>query len=124
MTAPARILRTDDALCACCRRRAAGIGHLQKGWNNPPILWVCDDPDCLQLAKDSYTMRQHDFDRLEGLAALDAATAAGQYLVDKGASSQPLESIDPHEWDAAIKHAVATYRDALKSRIVSGEAPF
>lgn len=124
MTAPERILRTDDILCACCRRRAAGIGHTQKGYGNMPVLWVCDDPECLQLAKETYAMRQHDFDRIESLAALDAAYAAGDWLVKQGLASQPLEQMTPDQWDAAIKIAVGTYRSALKTRVVTGESPF
>jgi hypothetical protein len=117
------IPRTDDTLCAVCRRRSAGYGHTQKGYSAQPVLWVCDDPTCLQTAKDSYAMKQSQFDRLERLAAVDASNKLVETLVANGKADAfaTWESVD---FDRMVEDIISAYRIALKHRVETGEAPF
>lgn len=39
------INRFDDAVCGCCGRSATGFGYAPK--TGQAVLWVCDDPQCL-----------------------------------------------------------------------------
>jgi len=62
--------RFDDSICAVCARRACGAGYSDWGrGKKPPILWLCDDPDCIQIAKETYNMKQDEFSRIESLSA-------------------------------------------------------
>jgi hypothetical protein len=117
------IPRSEETLCAVCRRRSAGYGHMQKAWGTQPILWVCDDPDCLQAAKDSYGMRQHEFDRLERLAAADASNKLVETLVASG-KAEAFAAWDSVDFDRMVEDVIATYRASLKHRVITGEAPF
>lgn len=113
------IERFDDAVCGCCGRSAEGYGYAPG--HGKPVLWTCDDPDCLQTAKDSYAMKQDDFTRLESLAAQEGGTEGGEYLDQIGKSDLATLSIE--EWAEFCRRVVAGYRKALKVKL-KDEAPF
>lgn len=115
------ITRFNDALCGCCGRTATGFGYAPKTGQN--ILWVCDDPQCLQLAKDSYTMKQDQFTRLESLAAGKGGEEGGQFLDQIGKGDAPLSSLTVDEWFEFCRRLVAGYRKSLVE-LLKNEAPF
>lgn len=113
------INRFEDAVCGCCGRSATGFGYAPKAGH--PVIWVCDDPDCLQLAKDSYSMKQEQFSRLESLAAGKGGQEGGAFLETIGKYS--LAELTPDEWFEFCRRVVAGYRKALVEDL-KGEAPF
>jgi hypothetical protein len=116
------ITRFNDAICGCCRRAATGFGYAPK--TGQSILWVCDDPTCLQLAKDTYTMKQDQFSRIEALAAAKAAEAMGQRLDEMGVGHVfDGGALKWEHWLEAMRAGIAGYRRALVEDL-KGEAPF
>lgn len=113
------ITRFTDALCSCCQRTATGFGYAPR--SGQTILWVCDDPQCLQIAKDSYTMKQETFTRLESLAAGKGGEEGGGFLDTIGKTD--LASLTPDEWFELCRRIVAGYRKGLVE-LLKNEAPF
>lgn len=113
------ITRFTDALCGCCSCTATGFGYAPR--IGQAVLWVCDDPQCLQLAKDSYTMKQDQFTRVESLAAGKGGEEGGEYL--DGISKTDLAMLTPDEWFEFCRRIVAGYRKGLVE-LLKDEAPF
>ena len=113
------INRFDDAICGCCGRQATGFGYSPD--HRKPVIWVCDDNSCLQLAKDSYAMKQDKFSRIESLAAGKGGDEGGAFLDTIGKSD--LATLSPDEWFEFCRRIVAGYRKALVADL-KGEAPF
>lgn len=113
------ITRFNDALCACCGRTATGFGYAPRAGQT--ALWVCDDTPCLQIAKDSYAMKQEQFTRLESLAAQRGGEEAGAYLDTIGKTDLATLTVD--EFCEFNRRHTAGYRKALVE-LVKGEAPF
>lgn len=117
------ITRFSDHLCGVCRRRDHGFGYVPKLKRNAPILWICDDPDCIKISKDTYQMRQNEFDRYEASACLEAGVSGGEFLIQIGKGFD-LEKLDPSEYDEFVQRIIAAYRVALKVKLMDAEAPF
>lgn len=113
------INRFSDAVCGCCGRTATGFGYAPK--SGQTILWVCDDVQCLQLAKDSYTMKQDQFTRLESLAAGRGGEEGGSFL--DGIGKTDLATLTEAEWFEFCRRIVAGYRNGLVD-LLKDEAPF
>lgn len=114
-----KIERTTEGLCGVCRRRDRGIAVRQAN----KLVWVCDDPDCLDIMTRSGSMKQHEFDRLEAEAAtVGAGDALGAYLDEVGITD--LAALPPETWAEACKRAVAGYRAHLKKLVEEDAAPF
>ena len=111
--------RHDPAVCGSCGRTAIGYGYAPKP--ERPVIWVCDDPECLRLAKDSYDMKQDDFTRIESLAAQKGGEEGGAYLDEIGVTD--LAKLTPDCWAEFCRRLVAGYRKALV-RDLRNEAPF
>lgn len=110
-------------VCAVCAR--PGTGH---GWapppswgSQPPIAWLCDDPACIPIAKDTYSMRQEKFARVDSLAAGQGGEAAGAYLDEIGKSD--MAELAEEEWFEFCRRMIAGYRVALTTTL-SQESPF
>lgn len=112
----------SDRVCCVCARPATGMGFAPKGARSVShIAWTCDDRECLEIARDSYSMKQTEFSRLDHLATLDAGGAGGEYLDKIGKSD--LASLTEEEWQGFLIAIVGGYRAALKGRL-RDEAPF
>jgi hypothetical protein len=123
MSIPAR---TTYGVCGVCACLAAGIGYAPS--DRQRILWVCDDPDCLTIARDTYRMRQIEWEQIEIEAIRDAGNRAGEWLDRTGKTD--LATMTPEEWDGFCRFMVAAYRSQLayhvaayKSRITSNANP-
>lgn len=114
------IERFDDAVCGSCGRSAVGYGYAPPH-HNAPVLWTCDDPECLTIARNSYAMKQDEFTRIESLAAGEGGAEGGAYL-DQICKTD-LASLTADEWYEFCRRIVAGYRKALKTSL-RDEAPF
>lgn len=112
--------RFNDALCACCQRAATGIGHTPHA--SKPILWLCDDPACIQIARDSYMLPQEKFSLLEAKAAVEASDAMGRRLDEVGEGGR-FDGMAPEIWLDAMRAGIAEYRVSLV-KFLKSEAPF
>ena len=114
------ITRHTEGLCGICRRRDRGIAARE----NRALVWVCDDPECLDIAQRSGSMKQHEFDRLEAEAAIKGGgNAMGQFL-DEAGFGHLFEAMPPEIWAEACKRGTAGYREHLKKLVESNAAPF
>lgn len=114
--------RHAPEVCGVCARPAIGFGYVPPtGYNRKPIIWCCDDPECLKIAKDSYNMKQNEFTRLDTMAALDGGNAGGEYLDKIGKTD--LGELTEAEWSAFCMALVGGYREALQGRL-KNESPF
>lgn len=113
--------RFNEFLCCVCRRPAVGLAVTAKGRRNSPLGWVCDDAECIQIAKDSFDMRQLDFNRLDELATQEGGNEAGQYLDAIGKTD--LAQLTEQQWQEFCRKMVGGYRLALKTKL-KDEAPF
>lgn len=111
--------RFNDVLCCVCRRRAIGHGYTPSP--SKPILWCCDDFECLTIARNTYQMKQEDFSRLESLAAGRGGENGGAYLDTIGKTD--LATLTEAEWFEFCRRVVAGYRIALKTDLKE-EPPF
>lgn len=111
--------RHEPSTCAVCVRSAVGYGYAPN--QKSSVLWVCDDPECLAIAKDSYAMKQDQFTRIESLAAGKGGEKAGEFLESIGKTD--LATMTPDEWYEFCRRLVGGYRIALKNDL-KNEAPF
>lgn len=102
--------RDNAAVCACCGRPAEGVGYALK--HSKKILWVCNDPECLEIAKATHAMKQQEFSLLEGRAVSVGGEEAGAYLDQIGKTD--LVKLSPEQWFEFCRRMVAGYRSELK----------
>lgn len=115
-----RVNRFDPGVCGCCGRASSGIGYSPRP--NKPVLWLCDDRGCIDIAKDSYFMKQDDFDSIETLAVREGGFAAGEYLNSLGKTD--LASLSEPEWNEFCRRVVTGYRKDLSRRVLDSVVPF
>jgi len=107
------INRYEEAICAVCARRATGWGYGDYSrFNKPPILWLCDDLTCIDIAKATYEMKQDEFTRMESLAAGKGGEEAGAFLEQIGKTD--LAKLTKAEWFEFCRRMIVGYRKALK----------
>jgi len=110
--------RTTYGVCGVCACLAGGFGYAPSDRRRP--IWVCDDPDCLTLARETYTMRQVEWIEIELQAIRDAGNHAGEWLDRTGKTD--LATLTPDEWEAFCKHMVASYRSQLAYHVAAYKA--
>lgn len=115
------VSRFDEACCGICARSAIGIGYAPPPAAHKPILWLCDDPDCLSLAVQGYAMKQDTFTGREEEAKREGGMAGAAYLEQIG--KYDLTTMNEPEWNEFLRRIVGGYRVALKNA-VRDEAPF
>lgn len=113
--------RSEPLICAVCARGAAGFGYLPRGATKRAPLFVCDDPECLPIARDTFHMKQDQFDRLEEMAALDGGRAVETYCEAIGKTD--FREFSQTEFEEMSKEFTKAYRISLKGYVAS-EAPF
>ncbi|MCY0150901.1 hypothetical protein OEG84_25175 [Hoeflea sp. G2-23] len=99
----------NPAVCGVCARAALGHGYAPK--NASKILWVCDDPKCIQAAKAVYVMKQDQFTRIESRAAAKGGDAGIELLETIGKTDFAQLTID--EWSEFRRRIIGGYRTAL-----------
>lgn len=115
--------RFDGNCCGVCGRRAIGLGHAPDAYQNEKarIMWICDDQECIQIAKDTYSMKQDEFDRIERMALEDGQKAAEDYCDE--IRIYDFRELSLAQAEEFSRRLVAGYRIALKTRL-RNEAPF
>lgn len=116
------VSRHDPAICGVCARSAAGFGYSSdQNWRSRPPIWTCDSPECLQVAKDSYSLPQDRFTRLESLASGKGGEEGGAFLDEIGKTD--LAALTEAEWYEFCRRIIAGYRKALVTSL-RDESPF
>tara|TARA_B100000378_G_scaffold242132_1_gene211244 strand:- start:334 stop:675 length:342 start_codon:yes stop_codon:yes gene_type:complete len=103
--------RFVEGVCGCCARREIGHGV---GVGRSTI-WLCDDPDCLEIAKRTAVMKQDRFSDIESLAAQDGGNEGLWFLEEIGKTDLTTLTID--EVCEFKRRVVAGYRNALKNNL-------
>lgn len=114
-----QILRTTEGLCSVCRCVDRGVS-VRLGRNSN--LWVCSDPECLDLAVRSSAMRQEEFLGIERQAAQRGGEEGGGYLEAIGKTD--LADLTPEQWDEFVETVIQGYRVGLKKLVDENAAPF
>jgi len=113
------IERGGVGICAVCARQEAGLGvKVNADSRRSDTLWVCDDPQCLQLAKVTKNMRQDEFNRAEKQAVSKGGMQAGAFLEQIGKTD--MARLNKAEWEEFCRRLVAEYRKALKEELGGG----
>jgi hypothetical protein len=90
-----RFATKEPTVCAVCRRRAWSIGSAPR--QNAPILWLCDDADCISVGKTVYNMAQKDVNLFELTSMKGAGKDGGAYLDELGVFD--LTQLSPDQYD-------------------------
>jgi hypothetical protein len=114
-----RFATKEPTACVVCRRRAWSIGYAPR--QNAPILWTCDDANCIALGKTVYNMAQKDLDAFELIALNEAGHDAGAYLDEIGVG-EIFEKVTAEQWITFLKRA--QLGDKLRAKLLSNAAPF
>jgi len=109
--------RHEEGICGVCARRDAGMG-IGEWKRRSQMLWVCNDPDCLKIAKATQNMKQDEFSRIESLAAGRGGAEAGAFLEQIGKTD--LAQLNHAEWFEFCRRLIASYRKALKAELGGG----
>jgi len=73
------IERGQVGICAVCARQEAGFGvHVHPNLRRSSILWLCDDPECLEIAKRTKDMTRDEFNQAERRAVFKGGCASGR----------------------------------------------
>lgn len=99
----------NPAICGVCARAALGHGYAPR--NASKILWVCDDPKCIQVAKAVYSMKQDQFSRIESMAAARGGDSGIEFLETVGKTD--FTDLTPDQWFELNRRIIAGYRRAL-----------
>lgn len=110
----------NQGLCGVCRCMDAGNGLRQAG----KILWVCDDPECLDIGKRSANVRQNEFNRLEAQASIEGGGNAMGAFLDEAGFGHLFDGMPAEVWAEACKRGTAGYRTMLKKLVDENAAPF
>lgn len=106
-------------ICAVCARPGTGHGYAPS--DRHTVAWLCDDPDCIPIARTTYAMRQDKFRRIDSLAAVEGGNSAGEYLDEIGVYE--LDKLEPEQWSEFCRRLVGGYRVALVTTLRE-ESPF
>ena len=115
-----RFATREPTLCAVCRRHATGLGYAPR--QGAKAVWLCDDYTCHQLGKRIYHMPKSTLDAYEHGASIDAMDAAGSYLAE--IEKFDMRELSDQELAEFRTRFVVGYEDAMRKKILSGEAPF
>lgn len=111
----------SDRICAVCARPAIGIGVAPRNAKIEQVLWICDDPECIEIGHKAMGLKQLEFSRIDALATIEAGTELEQFCQRIGKSD--LRDLTQSEWDTACRTMIGAYRDALQTKL-RDEAPF
>lgn len=115
-----RVFDPEPICCGVCRREATGLGYAPKG--GKPILWLCEELDCISLGKAVFHMPPKSLTATENLALQDAGADAGAYLERLGKFN--LSELSEKEWGNFLSTILNSYGENMRKRVAAGTAPF
>jgi hypothetical protein len=119
-----RFATPEPTGCAVCHRQAGNWGYAARS-HGAPLIWLCDDPNCLRLGRRVYTMPAKQLDTIEILARNDAGDAGGAYLDELGiAETTPLADLPQEVWYEFLNRIVRGFEENLRKRLLDHTAPF
>jgi hypothetical protein len=118
----ARFATQVPTVCGVCRRHAVWLGYAPPKLERPPIIWLCDNNGCHAAAKRVYAMPGPLLDAYEIGAALEAGSAAGEYLDAIGQTD--LAKLDAGQWREFLRRLLISYEQALRRKLLNGEPAF
>lgn len=112
---------SDHAICAICAGRGTGVGfHVPSRATFRP-LWLCDDIECLAIARKTYAMSQQEFDRIEMMATMEAGQGLERFCDAIGKTD--FREFSQSEYETAMRRVIEDYRAALQGKL-RDESPF
>jgi hypothetical protein len=115
-----RFATKEPTCCGVCRRRAWSIAYAPN--TRAPLLWLCDETNCISLGKTVYNMAQKDLDAFELIALNEAGHDAGGYLDEIGVTD--LAQLEPEQWITFLKRVQLGFEKHLREKLLSHAAPF
>lgn len=115
-----RVFDPEPICCAVCRRAAVGIGFAHK--QGKPVLWLCEESDCISLGKAVVHMSSKTLTATENLALQDAGADAGAYLERLGKFD--LSELTENEWSNFLTIILNSYGENMRKRVTQAIAPF
>lgn len=128
-------------VCGVCGRRAWAIGYVKK--HGDSIMWLCRDPECIEVASEVYEMKPKDLDRYEETAVSTAKQKSVDPLFEAMLGSlwkSGVRSLDDMNAEAFAKSVKAAldgpelqraligflqeYSASIKKQLTDGAAPF
>jgi hypothetical protein len=122
MSASPRQLYSDPlpVVCAVCRRESFGLGH--SVGSSGPIMWICDNPNCITAGRTVYSMSGKDFHGHEMMARKVAGEVAGAYLDEIGQTD--LAALTIEQYFTFVERIITGFEEEMRRRILQLEAPF
>lgn len=127
--------------CGVCGREAGSYGVVPN--DKAPIMWLCRDPSCLEIAERIYSMKAKELSRYEAVAVSEALQKSAEKIFDAVLTSlfakevRNLEDLTPEKFTAALKSALddgeltrtmagfmESYAASIKKQINGFEPPF
>jgi len=106
-----RFASPEPACCLVCRRHATAIGQRAGGKR---VVWLCDDPLCLELSRWVFGMTAGALNEVERAAMSDAGDVAGQYLDSIGKTD--FATLDQEEWRKFLETFVYAFETAMRTQ--------
>jgi hypothetical protein len=110
---------TWPTICGCCRKVAMCVGY--SPMPSRPVMWLCGQQQCTDLAEKVYHMKQRIHDECMDKARHAAAMSSVEYLQEIGKTD--IWTLDADEHDSYMKRLLATYESALIKEL-SALAPY
>lgn len=115
-----RVFEPEPICCGVCRREATGIGYAPK--LGKPVVWLCEEPECISLGKAIFHMVPKTLTATEALALQDAGADAGAYLERLGKFN--LSELTEQEWTKFLTTILNAYGENMRKRVLEAIAPF
>ena len=112
-------------ICAVCARTACGVGYSPDP--KKPVIWLCDNLECLYDARNTYDMRANNLSQVERDCAVKTTFDVGQFL--KKINKTDLNTFTAQEAQSLCLTIVEAYRKRLINAVdivdaSRSEAPF
>ncbi|KRR21669.1 DUF6511 domain-containing protein [Bradyrhizobium retamae] len=110
----------EPVCCGVCQRQAVGLGYAPK--QGTPVLWLCDEPECIQLGRVVFHMAPSKLTHFERLSLADAGSEGGAYLEKLGKFD--LSELSQDEWMNFLTIVLKGYGTKMREHVLSHAAPF
>jgi hypothetical protein len=116
----ARKFDIEPVCCGVCQRQAQGIGYAPA--QGKPVLWLCDNPECIPLGRVAFHMLPKRLSEFERSSLSEAGGEAGAYL--ESINKFDLSTLDEAEWMKFLTIVLNGYGDKMRAKLLDYAAPF